>query len=275
MSRRFSNGLGPLSNLKTLAVCLAVVAWATVGLRPALAGGVPEPDPNRTRIATADSLYQQRADLGKAQQGVQVLHDVIAEDGNNFDAWWRLARLENFIGRQQDDRNSDKDAMRFFQSGVDAGRRAVSLQPNRVEGHFWLGANYGLLAEQQGWIKGLRLIDTVRAEMQAVIRLDPNYEQAAGQRTLARLYYRAPFFKGGDKQRSIQLLKDCLQRFPADSFSLLYLGDDYLAVGRRDEARQLFEKVLSLGPDPAHGPELAENQNEARRRLQQEFREGK
>lgn len=275
MSRRFSHWVGPLSNLKTLAVCLAIVAWATVGVRPALAGGVPEPDPNQTRLARADSLYQQRADPAKAQQGVQVLHDVIAEDSNNFDAWWRLARLNNFIGRQQDNRNSGKDATRSFEAGVDAGRHAVSLQPNRVEGHFWLGANYGLLAEEEGWIKGLRLVDTVRSEMQAVIRLDPNYEEAAGQRTLARLYYRAPFFKGGDKQRSIQLLEDCLRRFPTDSFSLLYLGDDYLAVGRRDKARQLFEKILSLAPDPVYGPELAENQNEARRRLQQEFREGK
>lgn len=236
---------------------------------------MPDPNLNQTRLAKADTLYQQRGDLAKAKQGAQVLLDVISEDPNNFDAWWRLARLNNFIGRQDDVGNDDKSAIRSFEAGVDAGRHAVSLQPNRVEGHFWLGANYGLLAEEEGWIKGLRLIDTVRGEMQAVIRLDPNYEQAAGQRTMARLYYRAPFFKGGDKQRSIQLLQDCLRRFPTDSFSLLYLGDDYLAVGRRDDARRLFEKVLSLSPDPIHEPELAENQKEARQRLQHQFREGK
>jgi len=261
--------------MKMSAGCLTVVAFMFVCALSRPSSAAPGPEPNQTPLATADSLYQQRADFGKAQQGLHVLHDVIAEDPNNFDAWWRLARLNNFIGRQQDDRNDDKKATHSFEAGIDAGRHAVSLQPNRVEGHFWLGANYGLLAEEEGWIKGLQLVDTVRAEMQAVIRLDPNYEEAAGQRTLARLYYRAPFFKGGDKQRSIQLLEDCLRRFPTDSFSLLYLGDDYLAVGRRDEARQIFEKILSLRSDPAYGPELAENQNEARRRLQQDFREGK
>lgn len=260
---------------KLSAGCLGILAFVFVCARPRLAGAAPDPNLSRTRLATADSLYQQRADLAKAQQGLQVLGGVLAEDPNNFDAWWRLARLDNFIGRQQDGRNDDRNATHSYEAGVDAGRHAVSLQPNRVEGHFWLGANYGLLAEEEGWIKGLRLIDTVRAEMQAVIRLDPNYEEAAGQRTLARLYYRAPFFKGGDKQRSIQLLEDCLRRFPTDSFSLLYLGDDYLAVGRRDQARQLFEKILNLAPDPAHEPELAENQNEARQRLQRQFREGK
>lgn len=255
--------------------CLTTLAVALVCVHRTLAGAAPPPDLNQTRLATADNLYEQRTDLSKAQKGVQILHDVIAQDPNSFDAWWRLARLNNFVGRQQDDRNDDKNAIRSFEAGVDAGRHAVSLQPNRVEGHFWLGANYGLLAEEQGWMKGLRLIDTIRAEMQTVVRLDPNYEEAAGERTLARLYYRAPFFKGGDKQRSIELLEDCLRRFPTDSFSLLYLGDDYLAVGRRGEARRLYQQVLSLAPDPAHEPELAENQNEARQRLQQQFREGK
>jgi tetratricopeptide (TPR) repeat protein len=275
MSRTFPRWACSLRYLKTPCGCLAFLALATFCAPPILSGAAPAPDPKQTRLALADNLYQERSDLSKARQGLQLLHDVVSEDPNSYDAWWRLARLDNFVGRQQDDKNDDKEAIRTFEAGVDAGRRAVGLQRGRVEGHFWLGANYGLLAEEQGWIKGLQLIDSVRVEMETVIRLDPNYEEAAGQRTLARLYYRAPFFKGGNKQRSIQLLQDCLRRFPTDSFSLLYLGDDYLAVGRRDEARRLYERILSLGIDPIYGPELAENQAEARRRLEHEFRSGK
>jgi tetratricopeptide (TPR) repeat protein len=251
---------------------LVTVAMIFAAGRPGLLAAGPSPDPNQTRLAVADNLYQERADLAKAEQGLQTLSAVVSEDPRNYDAWWRLARFQNFLGRTREDKDDDKDAVLDFQAGVDAGRRAVSLQPNRVEGHFWLGANYGLLAEEEGWIKGLRLVDTVRAEMETVIRLDPNYEQAAGQRTLARLYYRAPFFKGGDKQRSIQLLQDCLKRFPNDSFALLYLADDYLAIGRRDEARATYQRILNLGSDPVYGPELAQNQSEARERLQRELR---
>ena len=93
-------------------------------------------------------------------------------------------------------------------------------------------------------------MDTVRNEMETVMRLDPDYEQRGAQRVLARVYYRAPFFKGGDKQRSIELLQDCLRRYPSDSFALLYLADDYLSVGRRAEARSLLERILDLCPDP-------------------------
>lgn len=223
-------------------------------------------------LSIADNYYLARQEPANVDRGLQVLRQIVAEDPNDFEAWWRIARSESYLGRKAPE---DKAAIHDFQAGVEAGRKAVALEPNRVEGHFWLGANYGLMAETEGWIKGLRLIDTVRNEMETVIRLNPDYEQAAGQRTLARLYYRAPFFKGGDKQRSIALLQDCLKRYPRDSFAMLYLADDYVSVGRREEARALLDGILSLRGDPAYGPELADNQEEARDRLREEFRTGK
>src|SRR5207249_3685029 len=38
---------------------------------------------------------------------------------------------------------------------------------------FWLGANYGLIAEEGGLLDGLRLVDTIRREMETVLKLDP------------------------------------------------------------------------------------------------------
>lgn len=222
------------------------------------------------RIAQADDYYLGRANPYNLEQSIRLLRQADSDNPNDYEVWWRIARSEAHLGGDLDSKD-EKGEIAAFRAGIDAGRRAVSLQPNRVEGHFWLGANDGLLAEAQGWFKGLRMVDTVRQEMETVVRLDPDYEQAAGQRTLARIYYRAPFFMGGDKQRSIALLKDCLRRFPEDSFALLYLGDDYLAVGRKAEARALFEQILKLCPDPIYGPELAGNQAEARDRLREEF----
>jgi len=121
----------------------------------------------------------------------------------------------------------------------------------------------------------MRLIDTIRKEMEATIKLDRDYEEASGLRTLARVYYRAPFFKGGDKHRSIELLEDCLRRHPDDSLSMLYLAESYIAVGRREDARKALERMLSLCPDPEYDPELADNQAEARALLTKELRSGK
>lgn len=223
-------------------------------------------------VLQADDYFLGREKLSNVQQGIDLLQRAAAENPRDYEAWWRIAKFENFLGRQAQD---DRAAVGIYQAGVEAGERAVTLQPSRVEGHFWLGANYGLLAEAEGWLKGLRLLDTVRNEMETVIRIDPGYEASAGERTLARIFYRAPFFKGGDKQRSIELLQDCLRRNPHDSFAMLYLADDYMAVGRKSEARALLEQIVGLCPDPLYGPELESNQTEARDRLQQGFRAAK
>ena len=132
-----------------------------------------------------------------------------------------------------------------------------------------------MIAEEGGLLDGLRLVDTIRREMETVLKLDPDYEEASGLRTLGRICYRAPFFKGGDKHRSVQLLEDCLRRFPENSLTMLYLADSYQAVGRRQEARQMLEKILQLCPDPEYGPELADNQAGAREALAKNFRAGK
>lgn len=218
----------------------------------------------------ADDFYLGRGNLANVDQALQLLRQQVAEHSDDYDAWWRISRAQNFLGRVNDG-HDDRTALHDFEAGADSGRRAVRLRPNRPEGHFWLGANLGLIGEEEGLLRGLRLVDPVRTEMETVMRLDPDYEQSGAQRILARLYYRAPFFKGGDKQRSIQLLQDCLKRYPSDSFALLYLADDYLSVGRRAEARRIFERILDLCPDPLYGPELANNQAEARERLQHQL----
>jgi tetratricopeptide (TPR) repeat protein len=249
---------------------------ASAALVIASAGGLRAASGTRTdvfasRVVMADDFYLGRGNPTNVDRALEFLRQQAAENSNDYEAWWRISRSENFLGRMHDASDDDKAALREFEAGADAGRRAVKLRPDRVEGHFWLGVNLGLIGEEEGLLRGLRLVDPVRSEMETVMRLDPDYEQRGAQRILARLYYRAPFFKGGDKQRSIELLQDCLKRYPSDSFALLYLADDYLAVGRRAEARKLLEQIIDLCPDPLYGPELANNQAEARDRLQHEI----
>jgi len=223
------------------------------------------------RVVEADDYFLGRAKLENVQQGVTLLKQEAVQNPQSYEVWWRLAKFYNYMGR----RTQGDERVRYLDAGIEAGKKAVALQTNRVEGHFWLGANYGLKAEESNWFEGLRLIDPVRREMEITIKLDPDYEEASGLRTLARVYYRAPFFKGGDKQRSIELLQECLRRHPEDSMSMLYLADSYIAVDRRDDARKILERMLSLCPDPDYSPELGDNQAEARNLLTKELRTGK
>jgi tetratricopeptide (TPR) repeat protein len=249
---------------------LAVVALAWWAPLPAVAAP-PTTGALSDHVRRADDYYLGRQKTENVRRTLELLRSAVTEHSADYEAWWRLSRAACYLARH----TPKPEKMRLLQEAIVAGKRAVALAPQRVEGHFWLGAGYGMTAEERSFIRALMLVDPIRREMEAVVRLDPDYEQAAGERFLARLHFRAPFFKGGDKRRSMNLLERCLTRYPENSLTMLYLADAYWSLGLRDEAREQLENILALCPDPLYGPELAENQVEARKRLRKHFRSGK
>lgn len=253
---------------------LAALVFSGLGWRAVRASGANGPTTGRgvsLDIRKADDYFLGRQNLANVDQGINLLLEDLSKSPKDYESWWRLSKFCNYRARH----SNGPEKVKLLKEAIEAGKKAVSLEPNRVEGHFWMGASYGLLAEESGLIEGLRLIDTIRHEMETVEKLDPNYEEGSGLRTLARVDFRAPFFKGGDKQKSIKLLEECDRRFPDNSLTMLYLADSYLAVGRRAEARDLLDRIVKMCPDPQYGPELADNQAEARDALSKNFRTGK
>lgn len=230
---------------------------------PTTTGAVIRPATLGSYLLKADDYFLGRQNPSNVIVGITLLRQQVAAHPQDYESWWRIARFDNYLAR----RAQDKEKVRLLRDSIEAGKRAAALQPNRVEGHFWLGASYGLLAEESNLLEGFRLIDPTRKEMETVVKLDPSYELGSGLQILGRLYFRAPFFKGGDKQKSIEVLEDCLKRYPDNFLTMLYLAESYEAVGRREEARRLLEKIIAMCPDPDYGPELADNQAEARQML--------
>ncbi|MGH9355805.1 MAG: tetratricopeptide repeat protein, partial [Terriglobia bacterium] len=206
-------------------------------------------------------------DLSNLREAIGILQKHVASDARDYGAWWRIAKYDCYLAR----RLPDKQKKPIVEQGVTAGQRAEQLQPARPEGHYWTGVDEGLLAEARGLFGGLELIDSVRNEMETVLKMDPNYLEDGAERVLGRLYYLAPFFKGGNNQHSVRLLEHCLKLYPENSLTMLYLADSYRAVGRINDARRMLERVLHLLPPPDYGPELAENQAVARRELEKYF----
>ena len=64
--------------------------------------------------------------------------------------------------------------------------RAVEIGAARPEGHFWLAANMGTLAESFGFRAGWRYRGPVRRELETVLSIDPSYGEGLADRTLGR-----------------------------------------------------------------------------------------
>jgi tetratricopeptide (TPR) repeat protein len=246
-----------------------VLALVVSELVPAAVGtGAPRsPSTATTPLAQAEAYYRNRSDLDNVRKAISILQAAVGHNPREYEAWWRMAEYDAYLARHV----SRQEQKRILNRGIQAASQAEHLVPNRPEGHYWEGADEGLLAEDSGLIGGLRYIGPVRQEMETVLKIDPSYQEYGAERILGRLYSEAPFFMGGDKAHSIKLLKDCLRHYPKNSLTLLYLADAYREDGQRSEARKTLEEILTLPPDPNYGPEQEYNQSAARQELKKYF----
>ena len=75
------------------------------------------------------------------------------------------------------------------------------------EGHFWIAANMGALAESFGMRQGLKYRGTIKDELLTVLKLDPAFQEGSADRALGRWYYKVPGLFGGSKQKSEEHLR--------------------------------------------------------------------
>lgn len=210
-------------------------------------------------ITRADQFYAQREDLKQLQQGIVLLREAVTSDSNNYDANWRLAKFNYYLASHTDGDYRE----RAFREGIQAGKAAVTLQPNLPEGHFWLGANYGGVLEAET-LTGLASLSDVRNEMNTVLKLNESYQDGSAYMVLGLLDLKAPKIVGGDQERAVTEFEKGLQFGKSNALLRLHLAEAYLAVGKKSEAQQQLDAILSMTPDPNYLPELKEAQAQAR-----------
>jgi tetratricopeptide (TPR) repeat protein len=208
-------------------------------------------------------LYVDRASLASARRAAEIWSSTLASDPRNFDAAWKLARVDYWLGGH----GLDPDRRGFLDAGIDAGRKAAALRPGRPEGHFWIAANMGALAESFGLRQGLKYRKAIKEELETTLRLAPAFMDGSADRALGRWYFKVPRLFGGDRRRSEAHLRKSLSYDPNSTISHFFLGELLDDEGRTDEARAEFQRVIDAPINPDWAPEDREFKEKARRAL--------
>jgi len=209
-----------------------------------LAGGLSAGDP--------DTLYRDRTTLSSAQRAAQVWASRLSANPADAESAWKSARAQYWLGT-----NGLPEAQRkaALEAGIAAARQGIAVQPQRPEGHFWIAANMGALAESFGLRQGLKYRGAIRAELEIVLKLDPAFLQGAADRALGRWYYKVPGLFGGDKKKSEAHLRKALAYHPHSVITRLFLAETLLELDRRADARRELEAAIAAPSDPEWGPE--------------------
>jgi len=212
---------------------------------------------------SADALYADRANLASARRAAQMWAEELTRNPKSFDAAWKLARADYWLGGHA----PEAERRKFLDDGIDAGRKAVALQPNRPEGHFWIGANMGALAESFGVRQGIKYRKPIREELETVLKIDPSFMLGSADRALGRWYAEVPRLFGGSRKLAEQHLRESLKYNPGGTISHYFLAELYLDEGRKADARTELQKVIDAPLNAEWTPEDQDFKEKARRLL--------
>jgi len=219
--------------------------------------------PAQTQTQDPDALYARRDELSSAREAAAIWQQRLAADPQNFEAAWKLARARYWLGGHL----PEAERKAALEAGTAAARAAIAVQPKRPEGHFWLAANMGALAESFGLRQGLKYRNEIKAALLVVLQIDPAFQQGSADRALGRWYFKVPGLFGGSKKKAEEHLRRSLTYDPDSTASRFFLAETLIDQNRRAEARTELQRVIDAPVDAEWGPEDREFKGKARRVL--------
>lgn len=200
-----------------------------------------------------DVLYRDREAPASARTAADIWKRRAAETPADVESGWKYARACYWMGTSGPDARDAR--RRWLQEGIATARVVIAQAPTRPEGHFWLAANMGALAEAHGLREGIRYRRPTREALETVLTLDPGYLDGSADCALGRWYFKVPGIMGGDKARAEQHLRKALTYKSDSIISLIFLAELLIDRDKSDEARVLLDAAVAAPIDPQWAPE--------------------
>jgi tetratricopeptide (TPR) repeat protein len=195
-------------------------------------------------IAQADAAYAKREDVPQAKIAMVTYEQIaVMSSTRAVEAYWKASRSAWWLGENASERS---EALDDFQSAMNLAQKAIDLNRDSVEAHFWLGATAGCYGKAKGILKSLALVKPIRHEMAEVIRLNDRFMNGAAYRVLGVVDYKVPALMGGNKTRAKGELDKAFAMGPSDPFVQYDYVDFYKTTGDLARSNAAFNALRTL-----------------------------
>lgn len=167
-----------------------------------------------------------------------------------------LMRCYIFKARFCTEGNSEK--RKVFQLAKELGDELVPDHPLNKELRFEYLSAIGQWGDVMGIFRAAKegVADLVKKQMEALIRLDPEFRNGIGERALAVLNLRVPkipfIISWPDKKRAVEMTADVLRRYPDDMGNNIYHAEALAENGKEQEAIRYLQRALTMQPNPEY-----------------------
>ena len=196
----------------------------------------------------AETLWNEREDIGKASEAIAAYEDLLKERPADYEVLLRLSRLHYWVGQILESTN-EKEALGHYAMGREYGKKASEAAPEEPGGYFFEAANLARQNNLKGTFSNLIGIRTVRKLNEKTASLDPEYFYRGTDRFFCAFYTKLPGLLGGSTEKAIEFGKRAVKAFPNYAGNRYFLAEAYVKDGKNDLARKELEAAVVLPDD--------------------------
>ena len=197
-------------------------------------------------LASAERTVLTSRDRESLERVYFELKAVRDPDKRDFATEVMFARTCYYYGRETAE-GDEKD--RIWQSGVDAGKIASRLAPQKPDGFYWAAANLSALSRKNPLTTGIKSTQELRDLAGQSVKIDPGFESGGALEILAQIELFTGLV-GGSPRKAVGFLEQAVQYDSRDGSIRLALADAYLLSRRTEDARRVLREIIEMTPDP-------------------------
>jgi len=209
-----------------------------------LPAGAMETVPPSCKLYTGEisleSLKQRENELKD-----ELLHSASAAVGDHCE----MANIHYKLARILPDLR-----VQYLNSCIGHSEKAIHRDSRSGAAYFFKGLCLGRLGELKGIWSSLKIIDPVRENMEAAVKINPAIDSGGPHRALGRLYFKLPGILGGDIKKSIDHLLKAVDYGPQYWENHFFLAESYFENHQyllaRTELQSAMNIAAKLNDDP-------------------------
>jgi hypothetical protein len=197
-------------------------------------------------FATDDSFWSNRNSAEGAKAAYEYYRQQYSGD-KNYENSWKFARAahyyaDNFLTKPELKKTA-------FTEGKSAAENATNREPDKVEGHYYLGVCVGSWAEANGILDSLSAAGLILSEATKTINIDPSFENGAGYMLRGRVYQEAPaIISVGDRKKAEDDYEKGISYGPNNRVTYRFYAELMMDTDKK-KAKELIEKGLAIPLD--------------------------
>jgi len=179
----------------------------------------------------------------KTEEMERLLPQMATDKAVARDGYIALAKVHFLYGEMGTEKGP---RIKLYQQCAEYGRKAMDLDEESAEAHFWYFSGLAREVELKGILRAVMAGMVFKVKGQIVRAHELNANDAYILSGLGGYYWKAPKIIGGSKEKARNYLEEATKVDPNLSFARLTLAKVLIDMGEKKRAKEELDKVLHL-----------------------------